>query len=215
MRVRNSPFNFTGTIRGMSPEQAKRMFNYNMPPDAQGVTFRFQNNKTYIVPYYPEKYNNHSEKSAAFKTNTEIFSMLNKICPQIRKTIIYPAWTPLVDKYKEKHFSAYHLFFSINRRQLKYGLENLIFTMGELTPPQLNLLEFKNSVMSFQQENPQPGYDLGFISIDRKTLEVETFAPVKYGERAVSLKVKSGEGVVFAYHRRGKEYSVAVNVAIR
>ncbi|MDD2890869.1 MAG: hypothetical protein PHE49_09585, partial [bacterium] len=100
MLLQNWPMQFRGTIKGISPEQAKQMFNYDMPPDAKGVSFSIKNNKTEIRPYFPEKYFNHTPICPLLKTNAKAFSTLSTVAKQILKTIIRPSWTLIADEEK-------------------------------------------------------------------------------------------------------------------
>ncbi|MDD5530566.1 MAG: hypothetical protein PHX21_11150 [bacterium] len=214
MILQNWPMNFRGTIKHISPKQAKRMFNYDMPPDAKGVTFQYRNNKTIIVPYYPEKHITPSQKkSPEFRQNIQIFSNLGKISHQIRTTIIYPIWTKTLER--DAHSSPYHTFMSVNYRQLLSGIENILFTVGNLNLPEIdNTPYLKAGKLKVRIKNFQPGYQLGIIIMDSQTLRIKLIPPAHYNTETISIPIKIPNPLVFLYYKKDKNFSPSVNIPI-
>lgn len=196
MILTNWPLHFRGTIKGISPEQAKRMFHYNLPPGAKGITFKPRNKKTEIVPYFPEKYvNKNPIKSPEFISSKNILTKLIKIAPQIRTTIIRPLWNNMAGK---DYYSGHHMFISINHKLLLTGIENILFTIGTLNPPKTHTIELKNSTLKFQLQNSNPDYQLGIISMDSQTLQITHIQPTHYSdyEPLACLEKDCGASVV-------------------
>ena len=198
---------FRGTIKRISPEQAKKMFKFNLPPDAKGVTFQYRKNKTVIYSYSPEKNNNHLPKSQQFKSNYANFSKLNRITHRILKTIIHPVWTKIADR--EKYFSGYHLFVSINIKRIQKGLENILFTVGDLPAPQIRSIEITDSYIEFQLQNHNPEYELGIVIMDSETLNINQFPPAFYPDEPISIPIE-GKPMLFLYYKQDKIYSPSV-----
>ncbi|MDD2890329.1 MAG: hypothetical protein PHE49_06790 [bacterium] len=207
MILKDWPMDFRGTIKGITPEQAKEMFDYDMPPDAKGISFRFRNNKTETLPYYPEKYTHYINRSPEFMAYQKIFSAMNKIAFQIRDTIIRPLWDIMAAE--KKYWSGFNMFMSMNCKQMRAGIENIFFTLGNLLPPQILSIEITDSYIELQLKNSKPEYQLGIIVLNSETLEVKQ-SLLKYPYETITIPIQIKNSIVFLYYKNKKNYSPSV-----
>ena len=189
--------NFRGTLKGITPEDAKKMFNYDMPADAKGITFKVRNKRNTITPYYPEKYvNDNFTKNPQFISSKNIMTTLIKIAPQI-KDILYPVWH--AEAVKKGFYSGHHFFMSTNYKRINSGLENILFTIGNL------------DATTIVNRKSNSGYKTGVIILDSETLEVKHIPPRHYPDE-ISVPEKSENQMVFAYYKSQKNYSPSIRI---
>jgi hypothetical protein len=201
---------FRGTIKGISPERAKRMFRYDMHPDAKGITFRGRGKKTEIISYFPEKYvSKGSGKSPGFISSKNAMTQLIKIASQIRKTNIGLLWNNLAGK---DYYSGHHMFMSLNHKLFPTGIENILFTLGNLPTPKPHTIELKNSSLNFRLQNSKPDYQLGIIFLDTETLQMEHTPPAQYTE-IISLPLKRKNSMIFLYYKHNKNFSPSICIS--
>jgi hypothetical protein len=208
MFLTNWPMYFRGTIKGISPEQAKQIFNYNMPPDAKGISFCIRNNKTRIFPYYPEKYANLAHlKNPIFALTSKVMADLNKITSQLLVDIIRPVWTIPA---KEKNYeSGYHLFISTNYKLALRGIENIVLTIGELETPRFSEIKHDSASLTLSSESP---YEIGFFILNNQSLQIQHILPKAHSDTRISIPIHTKDSIVFAYYKQAQNYSQSIRL---
>lgn len=234
MLVKNWPIKIKGTIKGISKEQAKDLFNYDLPDNAKGVTLRmFKSGKNFISPYYPERYISATADTIGLENRLymkPIFIMLDKITPQILNSIIRPIWNPAAIRYKQR--SGYHMFMKVNSHLLLKGLEYLQLSIGDENPPTIRNAVFQNNTIKltipsgYGRTGVSPVHNihpaqLGFLLLDPQTLKIEHIKPDFY-QKTINIKTHLQNPtclptgmVMFAYSKNGDSYSNSICIKIK
>lgn len=213
MLLQNWPIKFSGTIKRISKEQAKTMFNYDLPADAKGIVFRVFESGNYISPYYPERHTSNPGDIGNRLRMKPVFSILSKITPQITHTIIRPIWNQQADKYNL--YSGYHLFMKINSKLLLKGLEYLQLSIGDQKPPRISSIKCQNNTISLSTPSTlsKPS-KLTLVLLDTQTLKITLIKPETY-QKKIEIKTNVKNSIIFAYSKNGNSYSNSIHIKIK
>lgn len=198
---------FRGTIKGMKPETAKRLFNFDLPEDAKGVTFYRRNGQTFIKAYYPELYKNKSKSSA--ETN-KYMKIINDIGHSHLNDIIRPIWDG--PARKQGFYCGFNMFASMNLRLIREGVEKMKIAVGELEEPEVKGINYKDGALRFSVDKGD--LELGIGVMNPRNYWFKHIKPRKY-DGEVYVRVRSEEAVVFLYCRQGNRYSDSIAIRIK
>ncbi|MDD2891248.1 MAG: hypothetical protein PHE49_11525, partial [bacterium] len=147
------------------------------------------------------------------KTNAKAFSTLSTVAKQILKTIIRPSWTLIADE--EKYMSGYHMFISVNLKRIPSGLENILLTIGNLTPPEIhNDILKKDNTLEIKTKNSPPDYELGILTINPQTLQINHYNPKDIPNKTIPIPIPTPDSLVFIYYKQDKNFSPSVRIQI-
>jgi hypothetical protein len=218
MILQNCPIKFRGTIKRISPEQAKQLFNYDMSSGAKGVTFYAKGNKTIIMSYCPEKHITKTKtRSPEFQQYIDIFKKTGVIAHQISSSILSPVWTKMLKN--KKYSSGCHMFLSVNAKRLLSGIENILFTIGRLPSPQIDYKQQqitddgKQKILTVKTKNAKPDYKTGLIIMDSETLKITHTPPVFYSGGIISVHIRTQNPMVFLYYQNQENYSPSIRIS--
>ncbi|MDD2890960.1 MAG: hypothetical protein PHE49_10045 [bacterium] len=204
MILTNWPMKFRGTIKGISPEQAKQIFKFDLPPTAKGITFINRKGTTYMVAYIPEHYKNTPRGNPKGNEN---FRIISKISHSHLRDLIRPIWDKPAQK--QNFYSGSHLFSSVNLKRIKTGIHNLLISTGDLEPPKITYSKLKKDAFLFSIDNPQ--MELGTAILNPQTMSLEHSKPHTYKSDIISLNIETPQTIVFLYYKREDKYSISVS----
>jgi hypothetical protein len=200
MILTNWPMKFRGTIKGISPEQAKQIFKFDLPPTAKGITFLNKKGTAFMRPYFPVHFKNNPK-------GNEHFRIISKISHSHLHDLIRPIWDKPAQK--QNFYSGSHLFSSVNLKRIKTGIHNLLISTGELEPPKITYSKLKKDAFLFSIDNPQ--MELGTALLNPQTISLKHSKPKSYKSDVISLDIETPQTILFLYYKQEDKYSISVS----
>ncbi|MDD2890302.1 MAG: hypothetical protein PHE49_06655 [bacterium] len=213
-----------GQISGkltLTPEQAKKMLDFDMRPDAKGVIFRQVKGKTVISNYTKHTFNVVTPKSKVVHTRV---SVVTKLIKEHFNDLICPIWYPLAKG--TKYYTGNVLFGAVNfgKRDMPPHWEKLVISMGELEKPDFRYIycQPKNALIVKRKRNSS--LVLALFDIREKKL----YHPFHCTEKTTTIKLpfkhkyihhsnqpkrlEKPDFIFFAYTMDNKEFSPSVSI---
>ncbi|MDI6839503.1 MAG: hypothetical protein QMD71_01390 [bacterium] len=218
-----------GEIHGklsLTPEQAKKMFGFNMAKDAKGIILQKRNGKTiirnlmkYTIYAVPKK----------LRARQIVFRILGKLAGKHLKDLIYPVWQ---ESAKIRNCCALHLFMSVNliricnykRNDSRRRWKQLLLSQGILDPPKIHARFYADSKKIMIAIKNTHSYQIGIAVLEMTTFNLYHWLVSADPESTVTLPIVKKIGVwnyiylqipeikspiVFAYFKEGNTYSVS------
>jgi hypothetical protein len=208
MQLTNWPIEFAGTLKNITPEQAKKIFQFDLPEEAKGITFVHRNGKVFMKPYFPERYKNKGVKQT--QTN-EYMKLINKIGHLYLDDLIRPIWNKPAEK--QKFYSGFNFFASINLKLIREGLENILISIGDLPPPKITFLEYKKDALRFSVDKPD--MELGVGILNPRIMTFTHLKPKTYDTKVNYIRSRAEEIILFLYYKHGKNYSNSIATRVK
>ncbi|MDI6840170.1 MAG: hypothetical protein QMD71_04880 [bacterium] len=205
----NFPVKIVGKIK-TTPEQAKRMFGFNMKKDATGIFFQRRGNRICICNLVKRK-NPKTEKQQIIRTK---FATLGKITHKYKKEIIHKIWNPIA---KHKYFSGQTMFIAVNMRELGNPpiWTNMKIADGEIEPPKILKATCEGKTVKIQIKN---AYDkeVGIAVMETENFNLYHFNPRHYSTMPIEIKLDKEvhKPILYVYFKKGKQYSQSVSYSV-
>lgn len=211
MFLENFPIPLSGTLKNITPEQAKKLFNYDMPEGATGITFNMLSpEKIVLCPYFPGRHKNKDwRKRKKLVNNYETISKLMRIKKQFPENL-KQVW--IIQARLNKSYQPQNTFVSTNFKLIRQGLEHILVSVGNLKTPEILASEFKDNSVTLNFNNPNPDSQIGVIIVDKETLQLEHMSPKIYGNNTIEFKTNSTQPIVFLYAQKNFDSSNSVSI---
>lgn len=212
-----------GEISGkltLTPEQAKKMLDFDMRPDAKGVIFKQVNGKTVVSNYIPPVFNVVTPKSKIVHTR---YSVVTKIIKEHFKDLILPIWYPIAKG--TEYYTGNVLFGAVNlgKRDMPPHWEKLVISMGEVPKPDFRYIYCQPKNILIIRKCQKFPLILAFFDIREKKLYHPFHCPGaitiiklpfkhKYVHHSNQpRRLQKPDFIFFAYNMDNKQFSLSVS----
>ncbi|MDI6840329.1 MAG: hypothetical protein QMD71_05735 [bacterium] len=211
-----------GEITGklsLTPEQAKRMFNFNMRPDARGVVLFKMGGKQIIRNLVRCT----TKTNKKIKRIQRIFRILAKIANAHLDDLIYPVW---MKSAKNRNCLPSNIFIGMNikkicriKRRGRRKWKHLIITQGEIPAPKIYTRFYhRNKKLSVYLQKVEQ-CKIGIAVLDTYNFKLYHFKDcdnqTNEDKNWVRIQIEVPEivsPIVFAYFRKEDRFSNSTSI---
>ncbi|MCK4353264.1 hypothetical protein KAW65_07655 [candidate division WOR-3 bacterium] len=199
------PFEIIGKL-SVTPEQAKRMFDFDMKPGALGIVFQRRGKTRYIRNAMPR----HPICTEEQKIKENKLSILGRMSHNHLNDLIRPVWNPLAEKWH--YYSGHCLFIGFNMKSVGIPSvwENLKLTYGDLEPPCVECACYHNRKIKFRVKGCADRIGVGILN--RADFKLWHFSSQSGKPIILSFNFPLSKPIIYVYKRRGDLYSGSVSI---
>lgn len=206
-KVKGFPFEIIGKLSA-TPEQAKKMFGFEMKKGAIGIIFqRKSNGESYIRNSMPRHHFTEKEK-----INMKKMSVISRIASEHLKDLIHTVWNPIANN----NSCGFNTFMSKNF--VRVGgppkWENLIITDGNAKLPKIEWISRWRKQIKIKIKCPQ---SIGMGALNGKDFKLYHYPAKLYQKGEIVFKINHSlyNPIFFIYSKEKNCYSKSISIKLK